>query len=135
MSERAANAAIYLSRTAAGLGKELGDWAEGESDHGPWVATTHPHLHTAVRFLIALHRLRSLKAEAPEFDGAAIESQIQRIRTALKRVKTIKTKVTAVRGSADDIESEATGIQEEIREALIAIEDAMRPAATAAAGT
>ncbi len=132
MTERAANAAIYLSRTAAGLGKELGDWAEGENDHGPWVATTHPHLHTAVRFLITLHRLRSLKAESPEFDGSAIENQIQRIRTALKRVKNIKTKVTAVRGSADDIELEATGIQEEIREALIAIEDAMRPAATAA---
>lgn len=133
MTERSANSAIYLSRTPAGLGKEIGDWAEGENDYGPWVATTHEHLHTAVRFLIALHRLRSMKSETPEFDGAVIENQIQRIRTALKWVKTIKTKITAVRGSADDIELEVTGLQDEIREALVAIEDAIRPTGTTSA--
>jgi hypothetical protein len=74
-----------------------------------------------------------MRADAPDFDGSAIESQIQRIRTALKRVKNIKTKVTAVRGSADDIELEATGLQDEIRESLIAIEDAILPTATKSA--
>ncbi len=132
MAERNANAAIYVSATSAALGKEIGEFAEGENDYGPWVATTHQHLRTAIRLLMVMHRLRGMQADSPEFDGSAIESQIQRIRTALKRVKNIKTKVTAVRGSADDIELEATGLQDEIREALIAIEDAIRPSAPAA---
>ncbi len=127
MAERGANAAIYLSRTPAGLGKEICDWAEGENDYGPWVATTHENLRTAIRFLMVQHRIRSMKSDSPEFDGPAIENQLQRIRTALKRVKTIKTKVTAVRTSADSISSEATEMQDEIVEALNSLEDAIRP--------
>src|SRR5262249_20860512 len=126
MAERSANAGIYLSRTACGLGKEIGDWSEGECNLGPWVATTDEHLLTAIRFIIALHRLRTLRCERPELDGAAIENQIQRIRTALNRVKTINRKVTEVHATADEISTEATSLRDEIREALIALEDAIR---------
>jgi archaellum component FlaC len=125
MNERSANAAIYLSRSTAGLGREIGDWCEGEGELGPWVATTHQHLHTAVRFVLALHRLRSLRSESPEFDGAAIENQIQRMRTSLKRVTSISTKVTDVRSSAEAIGEEANLLREEIRVALNTIEDAI----------
>ena len=58
---------------------------------------------------------------------------IQRIRTSLKRVKNIKTKVTAIGESAITIAEEPTGLQDEIREALNAIEDAIRPASPTAA--
>jgi hypothetical protein len=126
MAERSSNAAIYLSRGPSGLGREVGDWCEGECDLGPWIATTDEHLHTAVRFLVALHRLRTLRSEQPDLDGAAIENQIQRIRTALNRVKTINRKVTDVRTTADEIGTEATSLRDEIREALIALEDAIR---------
>jgi hypothetical protein len=131
MAERSANAAIYLSRGPDGLGREVCDWCEGECDLGSWVATTDDHLLTAIRFLIALHRLRTLRSDQPELDGAAIENQIQRIRTGLNRVKTINRKVTDVRSTADEIGTEATSLRDEIREALIALEDAIRHADSA----
>lgn len=130
MAERDANAGIYLSKTPAGLGREIGDWCEGECDHGPWVATTHEHLRTAIRLLLALHRLRTLRSETPDFDGSMIESQIDRIRTALNRIKSINRKVTEVRNSADGISNEATTLRDEVRESLLAIEDAIRAADT-----
>jgi hypothetical protein len=133
MAERSSNAAIYLSRGPGGLGREVGDWCEGECELGPWVATTDEHLHTAVRFLVALHRLRTLRSNRPELDGAAIENQVQRIRTALDRVKTINRKVTEVRTTADEIGIEATSLRDEIREALIALEDAIRQTDSTAA--
>jgi len=126
MSERRASGAIYLSRSPAGLGREIGDWCEGECQLGPWIATTHNHLQTAVRFLVTVHRLRSLRSESPQFDGSAIENQIQRIRTSMKRVTAIKQKVTTVRGTAEEIASEAELLREEVNEALRATEDAIR---------
>jgi len=126
MAERSANAGIYLTKTQAGLSKGVGDWAEGQSDHGPWVATTHEHLHTAVRFLITVKRLEALKKDSPEVDGTAIENQIQRIRTALKRITSINRKVGTVRTSAEEIKTEAEALRDEIRESLNAVEDALR---------
>lgn len=126
MAERSANAAIYLSKTQAGLAREIGDWSEGESELGPWVATTHDNLLTAVRFLAAMQRLRSLRSETPTFDAAMLENQIERVRTALKRIQTINRKVTCARESVDEIGTEAVAIRDEIREALFSIEDAIR---------
>ena len=128
MSERGAAAGIYLSRSPAGLAREIGEWGEGECDLGPWIATTHEHLRTALRLLIALHRLRTLRSESDDFDGSLVESQIERIRTALKRVTSINRKVTEVRCCADGISSEASTLRDEVREALLSIEDAIRAA-------
>jgi hypothetical protein len=126
MAERSANAAIYLSRSQEGLGREVSDWCEGECDSGSWIATTDPHLQTAIRFLVVLQRLRSLHSHRAELDSAAIENQIQRIRTSLNRIKTINRKVTDVRSTAEEIGTEAGALRDEIREALIALEDGIR---------
>lgn len=132
MAERSANAAIYLSRTQAGLAREIGDWSEGESELGPWVATTHEHLLTAIRFLVAMQRLRSLRSDSPTFDAAMFENQIERIRTSLKRIQSINRKVTNARDSVDEISTEAIALRDEIRDALVNIEDAIRKTQTAA---
>jgi hypothetical protein len=108
------------------LGREVSDWCEGECDSGSWIATTDAHLQTAIRFLVVLHRLRTLHSHRAELDSAAIENQIQRIRTALNRIKTINRKVTDVRSTADEIGTEAGSLRDEIREALIALEDGIR---------
>src|SRR6185503_15175958 len=58
LRERGACRGIYLARNQAGLALEIGDWAEGVSAAGPWVATTIPHLVTALRFSVALERVQ-----------------------------------------------------------------------------
>jgi hypothetical protein len=125
MAERGTNAGLYLSRTVGGLAKEIGDWAEGECRYGPWVATTHEHLITAVRFLIVQQRIAQLRASKREIDTDAIEAQIGRIRTALDRITTIKKKVSDLRRIGDEIQSEADRLREEARDALLAMEEAV----------
>lgn len=130
VAQRGADAGIYLSRTQDGLSlREIGEWAEGVSDQGSWVACTHQHLITAVRFLIVQQRLTTLRAAAPEVDSAAIEEQVKAIRTALGRIKTIKTKLTELGTCSDVISEQADHLREEIKEALSSIDDAMRKAA------
>jgi hypothetical protein len=129
LAQRGADAGIYLSRTQDGLSlREIGEWAEGTSDQGPWVACTHQHLITAVRFLIVQRRLASLRAAAPEVDSASIEEQVKAIRTALGRIKTIKTKLTELGACSDVIDDQADRLREEIKEALSSIDDSMRRA-------
>jgi hypothetical protein len=129
LAQRGADAGIYLPRTQDGLSlREIGEWAEGASDQGPWVACTHQHLITAVRFLIVQRRLASLRATAPEVDSASIEEQVKAIRTALGRIKTIKTKLTELGACSDVIDDQADRLREEIKEALSSIDDSMRRA-------
>lgn len=135
MSERFADAGIYLSKTRDGLAREIGDWAEGESERGPFVATTHENLTTAIRFLIAEQRLAALRSTKAEIDPLAIEGQMGRIRTALARISTINRKVTDVRGSADAIQVEAEGLRDEIRSALSEIENTLRPGSSPTSDT
>jgi hypothetical protein len=96
------------------LVKEIGEWAEGSSDAGRWVACTHEHLVTAVRFLLAQERLQRVRRAASVVDAASIESQIQRIRTGLGKIKNIKARVTNIREGADGIESEADALRNDI---------------------
>lgn len=129
LAQRGANAGIYLSRTQDGLSlREIGEWAEGTSDRGLWVACTQPHLITAVRFLIVQRRLATLRAAAPEVDSASIVQQVKAIRTALGRIRTIKTKLTELGACSDVIDEQADHLREEIKEALSSIEDSMRSA-------
>jgi tetrahydromethanopterin S-methyltransferase subunit B len=129
LAERGANGGIYLSRTQDGLSlREIGEWAEGISDRGLWVACTQQHLITAVRFLIVQRRLATLRAAAPEVDSASIEQQVKAIRTALGRIRTIKTKLTELGACSDVIDEQADHLREEIKEALSSIEDSMRSA-------
>jgi hypothetical protein len=129
LAQRNANAGIYLSRTQDGLSiREIGEWAEGACDYGPWVACTQQHLITAVRFLIVQRRLTALRAVAPEVDSASIQQQLKVIRTALGRIRTIKTKLTELGACSDVIDEQAGQLREEIKEALSSIEDSMRSA-------
>src|SRR5262245_4860336 len=86
MAKRRANSAIYVGKTRVGLAKEIGEWAEGSCEAGRWVACTHEHLVTALRFLMAQDRLQQLRTSGPAVDASSIESQIQRIRTSLGRL-------------------------------------------------
>jgi len=126
MIERDAGAAIYLSRSSDGLAKEIGEWAEGETERGPWVACTDEHLITAVRFLIVLERLRELRSITPEVDAGSVLAQIQRIRMSVERVKNINRLVTEVQDGGNAIKSEAEELRDDIRDALAAIEELFR---------
>jgi hypothetical protein len=126
MAERQANAALFVSHTRDGLALEIGEWAEGQSECGPWVATTGEHLTTALRFLVALRQIEELRAAVHEVDVDVLVSQVQRVRTALLRIASINRKVTSIRTGASDIQCEAEALRDEIRSALCAIEDGMR---------
>lgn len=126
MAARHADAGIYLSRSPEGFAREIGEWAEGECGHGPWVATTSQHLHTAVRLLLVQHRLAALRASRPSVDTRAVEAQTQRVRTALGRITVINRKITDIRACTGEIQLEAEALRDDVRAALVAIEDAMR---------
>jgi len=126
MAQRGASAAIFLSRFREGLAQEIGEWAEGDSDQGSWVATTHELLTLALRFLIMQQRLTALRASQPEINAIALSDQIARMRTTLKRITSINKHLTALRQHANEIETEAETLKTELRDALTSIEDAMR---------
>jgi hypothetical protein len=106
MAERESSAAIYLSRYPEGLAKEIGDWAEGTCEYGPWVATTDEHLFTSLRFLVAQKRLEEIKSSRPEIDASAVEDQIKRIKVSLSRIKTINQKIASLQNTTHDIKEE-----------------------------
>lgn len=126
MAERKSTAAIYLSKTAAGLAAEVGEWADGTTDGGPFVACTHENLSIAIRWLIVQNRIMQVNKSAVAVDSASILQQVQRIRTVLERVKTMNRKVTDVRTSANEIQTEAEALRDEVRTSLTVIEDALR---------
>jgi hypothetical protein len=133
MAERAADAAIYLSRTASGFAKEIGDWAEGTCGRGPWVACTEEHLVTALRLLLVLRRIEEARSEPPEVDAGSIRAQVARARTALAKITTINRHAGSVRDSANAIEDEARALRDDVQEALSIIEAALRPVIASAA--
>jgi len=126
MAERKGTAAVYLSKTAAGLAAEIGEWADGTADCGPFVACTHENLSIAIRWLVIQRRIAEASQRTVAVDSNAILQQIQRIRTSLDRVKTMNRKVTDVRSSANEIQAEAEGLRDEVRASLTTIEDVLR---------
>ena len=136
IAERNGNAGVYLSRSQDGLSlHEIGEWAEGICEHGPWVACTHQHLITAVRFLIVQKRLLALRSAAHELDSASIELQLKAIRTALSRIKTIKTKLKEMNICSDAVGEQVEHLRDEIKEALTSIECSLQPVAKDRSGT
>ena len=126
MAERSTSYGIYLSKDKEGLGKEIGDWAEGGCARGSWIATTDDHLISSIRFLILNHRISVMKSENPEVDVQAILPQLGRIRTSLKRITNINTKATTIRHGADDIQQEGELLRDEVRGAITALEECLR---------
>jgi hypothetical protein len=123
MTERGANAAVYVSRDVHGLANEIGEWAEGECGCGSFVACTYEHLNTALRFLIIQKKLATLQACRQEIDAATVLAQLTRIRTALDRIKNINRKTNDIRSCAGDIENDSGQLRTEVRDALAAIEE------------
>lgn len=126
IAERNAAAGLYVSKTRLGLGAEIGEWAEGTTEFGPFVGCTHENLLVALRWLIIQKRIAQTQATAVEVDAAGIQVQVQRIRTALDRVKVINRKVTDVRSSASEIQAEAEALRDEVKNSVTSIEDALR---------
>ncbi len=88
MAERGATSAVYLSKTAAGLAAEIGEWGDGGTDAGPFVACTHENLSIALRWLIVQKRL----AQADEGSVAQARAEIsRRERETLDAVKCEQT--------------------------------------------
>jgi len=129
MTERDAGAAIYLAETRAGFAKEIGEWAEGETERGPWVATLPEMLPIALRYIVVQKSLAAARAAHAQVDEQAVCGQLQRIRTALRAIKQINTKATSIRGLADGVTADAEQLRCEIAAALIACEDALRKVA------
>jgi hypothetical protein len=125
MERREAQAAIFLSREPQGLAQEIGDWAEGSCPQGSWVATTQPFLTFAIRFLVLLYRLNTMRSSHPDLDATVIEEQLSQIRTALGRIATIKRHVTELSKSTEAIRIQADALKVEINDALLGIEQAL----------
>lgn len=126
MEERKADAGIYLSKTAAGLGKEVGDFYEGSCARGSFIVTTSDQLSVALRILLLEQQAAAMREVRPEVDTVGIQDQLRRIRTALARIKTINTKVTDGHSALDGISTEAEELRNEIRDALAAAEGYLR---------
>jgi hypothetical protein len=124
--ERGADCGIYVSATRSGLGADIGDFAEGETEAGRLVACTHDNIRHALRLLLIQARLDRENVASSEINKGVLLGQLSRVRTALERIKTINRRVTDVRSGADGIEEEARALREEIRDALIKMEDAIR---------
>jgi hypothetical protein len=124
--EREADCGIYVSASRSGLGADIGDFAEGETEAGRFVACTHENLQIALRLLITQARLDRTSASSPEVNRGLLVDQMGRVRTALERIKTINRRASEVRNGADGIEEEARALRDEIRDALAKMDDSIR---------
>ncbi len=131
IAEREADCGIYVSATHSGLGRDIGDFAEGDTEVGRFVACTHGNLTTALRLLIAQARLDRASDPSVEVNTGLVLDQIARVRSALERIKTINRRATEIRRGADGVDEEARALREEIRDALVKVEDAVHVAVIA----
>ncbi|HLF15830.1 MAG TPA: hypothetical protein VI796_00110 [Candidatus Thermoplasmatota archaeon] len=136
MRERGSHAGLWIARDEGGLAKEIGDYAEGAGQNGPWIATVEANLIMAVRHLRVLMRLASLQATRPDLDLAAAQGGIERVRASLKRFRTINTEAGTIHASANSIEQTARTLRGEVEAALFDVEGSLRipPASRRAPG-
>jgi hypothetical protein len=130
MVRRSANSAIFLSYSREGLGQEIGDWAEGVTEGGYWIATTHPFLIIAIRFLIIQQRVNQLRTFHSKIDVSVVQQQLQQIRTALGRIRTIKKSLTEIGKGVTLIQAEADALSADIQSAIKSIEQALNVLST-----
>jgi hypothetical protein len=134
MRHRAAQGAVYVARTPAGLAAEIGDWGEGRVASGPYVATVHDYLPVAVRWVAVQVRHEAAQASKAAMDVNAVAPQLTRVRTALKRLTAMRTQLTSGRTALDKIGAEVDSLEAEIKDALRQIEDALRLGAASGVG-
>jgi hypothetical protein len=125
MAKHQANAAIFLSSSQEGLGREIGVWALGECEYGIWVATTHELLTVAIQFLIVRQQLAVQQAFNSKLDARAIEAQIQQIQSSLNYINQINTHVTHLQEQAEGIRTKAKAMRAEVRSALASISESL----------
>ncbi len=70
--------------------------------------------------------LAAARAARREIDIQSVDTQVNRIRAALVAVKSINTNITEGHGVLDKIQSAAEALRKDIRDALDAIEEALR---------
>lgn len=121
MAKYEADAAIFLSRSLRGLGKDVGELGQGENKYGFWVATHHEMLHVALQFLILRQQIVSQQTFNSQIDGGAIESQVQRIESSLKHISQINTYLTDMEKNSEGIREQAKALRKEIRSSLDSI--------------
>jgi hypothetical protein len=81
---------------------------------------------TALRFALVMTRIQADLARRPEVDGSMVQAEVNRIRTALRCVKTVKSKVKEIHKSGDAVLTEIDTFYQEVNDALLAIERALR---------
>ena len=122
MAHRRAEAAVFVTKTLDGLAEEIGEWYEGSSSRGPFVACTFNHLTTALRLLMVQRHIQEIRAILPDVDRQTILAEIDRIRTALSKITTIRKQASTIEKSTTTIKNEADALQQEIQEALTKID-------------
>lgn len=125
MAKYEANAAIFLSHSIHGLGKDIGEFGQGECQYGFWIATHHDLINVALQFLILRQQLTSQKTFSSQIDSAAIESQVQQIELSLKHITQINTYLTETEKNTEGIREQAKALRKEIRSSLEAITQAI----------
>ena len=115
MMERGASAGVFIGKTRDALGASS-DWYEGDSEHGPWVATTHEMRDLAIRWVVARRRLRDLSSAS--IDAGAMAEKAQRIKTALQNVTTVRRNLTQATNALDDMQKEIAAALGELEQAI-----------------
>jgi hypothetical protein len=128
MRQRQASAAVYVGRSPAAFAKEIGEWADGRSESGPFIACVDGSLELAMRFIVALVRLDDMHQAHHELDATAIQPYVAQIRTSMDRVRSVKSKLTAIDNAAGDIRSDVESLRSEALTALEAIDGILKKA-------
>jgi hypothetical protein len=126
MRQRQATAAVYVGRTPAAFAKEIGEWSDGRSESGPFIACVDGSLELAMRFIVALVRLDDMHRAHHELDATAIQPYIAQVRTSMDRVRSVKTKLTAIDNAAGDIRTDVEALRSEVLNALESVEGLLR---------
>jgi len=121
MAKYEANSAIFLSHSLRGLGKDVGEFGQGECQYGFWIATHHEMLNVALQFLILRQQLSCQQTFNSQIDGAAIESQVQQIESSLKHITQINTYLADMEKNTEGIREQAKVLRKEIRSSLSSI--------------
>ncbi len=126
MDYRNVGGAVLIKKDVLQYAKEIGDYAEGQGQRGPWIAATRDGLITAIRHLRVMMRIATIQATQPDVDVTGAQGGLDRIRASLKKVRTITSKAGIIRTNANEVEEMAKEIKNDIDHAIMDIENSLR---------
>lgn len=126
MDYRNVAGAVLIKKDATQYAKEVGDYAEGQGQRGPWIAATRDGLITAIRHLRVMMRIATIQAMQPDVDVTGAQGGLDKIRASLKKVRTITSKAGNIRTNANEVEEMAKEIKNDIDHAIMDIENSLR---------